>query len=69
MTEADKDIVATRIQAGYKGMITREEHKREDGEKVVLNGRRVKSSPFRMAGKIAVLATRRRVKRYPLSIR
>ena len=69
MTEADKDIVATRIQAGYKGMITREEHKREDGEKVVLNGRRAKSSPFRMAGKIAVLATRRRVKRYPLSIR
>ena len=67
LTEADKDIVASRIQAGYKGMITREQQKIEGDEKE--DAELFQASPFRIAGKVAVLATRRKVPKYPLKLR
>ena len=74
MTEAEKDVMASRIQAGYRGMLTREQHRLEKGEEapglISLTGTEVNRSPFHMAAQIAVLARRRRIRtQYPVNIR
>ena len=72
LTEVDKDSAATRIQAGYRGLVTRELHKWEEKERgniEVTSHDASKSSLFRMAASIALMATRRRTKTYPSNIR
>ena len=75
MTEAERDVIASRIQAGYKGLVTREAHRleeegKEGGELISLRGTEGSRSPFHLVGRIAVLAGRRRVRRkYPVNMR
>ena len=75
MTEAERDGIASRIQAGYRGLVTRETHRLEEEGKeglalISLSGPEAGRSPFHMAGRIAGLAGRRRVRtRYPVNIR